>query len=188
MPKRIVVAITGASGAILGVRLLEALQKAGVETHLIISSAGKNTLAIETEYRVEEVEKLASWVHDDADLTSPLASGSFPVDGMAVVPCSVKTLAGIASGYASSLILRAADIALKERRPLILAVRETPLSAIHLENMVRVTQAGAVVMPPVPAFYVKPETVDDICTQFVGRILARFELPHPEYRPWRGSC
>lgn len=189
MPKRIVVAMTGASGAILGVRLLEALHNCGAETHLIISEAGKQTLAIETEYAVEQVWAMASCAYDDADLTSPLASGSFPTDGMVIIPCSVKTLAGVASGYAATLILRAADVALKERRPLIMAVREAPLSAIHLENMLRVTRAGAVIMPPVPAFYTKPQTVNDICDQFVARIMAGFALSHPKFTSWQGtSC
>ncbi len=186
MGTRLAVAVTGASGAILAVRLLEALNKTDCEVHLVVSDAARQTIRIETAVEMEYVESLALRVHSDRDFTSVLASGSYPIDGMVVVPCSAKTLAGIACGYAESLILRAADVCLKERRQLILAVRETPLSAIHLENMLKVTQAGAIVMPPVPAFYTHPQSIDDICTQFVGRILARFGLKCSGYQVWNG--
>ncbi|NLV91458.1 MAG: UbiX family flavin prenyltransferase [Firmicutes bacterium] len=183
---RLVVAVTGASGSILAVRLLEALAQRDCEVHLVVSDAAQQTLELETDYKLDYLASLADRTYSNRDVSAALASGSFPVTGMVVVPCSVKTLAGIASGYAESLILRAADVCLKERRPLILAVRETPLNAIHLDNMLRVTQAGAIVMPPVPAFYTKPVTVDDICTQFVGRILARFGLSVAGYQVWEG--
>jgi polyprenyl P-hydroxybenzoate/phenylacrylic acid decarboxylase-like protein len=171
--KRIIVGISGASGAVLGIRLLEELEKAGAETHLVISEWGAYTIEYETDYSPDEVRSLASCVYDERDMAAAISSGSFPIDAMAVVPCSMKTLAGIANGFSDDLIIRAADVCLKERRPLILAVRETPLSRIHIENMLRATDAGAICMPPVPAFYTKPASVDDIVSQTVFRIMEK---------------
>jgi len=168
---RLVVGISGASGAIYGVRALEVLRKLRAEVHLVVTTAARETIPIETGLRTREVERLATRTYDIGDLTSVLASGSYQTDGMLVVPCSMKTLGGIATGYSDNLLLRAADVTLKERRPLVLVVRETPLSLIHLENMVTVTRAGAVVLPAMPAFYHKPRTIDELVDQVVGKAL-----------------
>ena len=169
--RKIVLGISGASGAALGIRLLEELCKAGAETHLVVSRWGVYTIEHETDYEIDEVCDMATCTYEEDDMAAAISSGSFPVDAMAIAPCSMKTLAGIASGFSEDLIMRAADVCLKERRPLILAVRETPLSKIHIENMLKVTEAGAVCMPPVPAFYMRPKTVDEIVTQSVYRIM-----------------
>ncbi|MDR1709247.1 MAG: UbiX family flavin prenyltransferase [Candidatus Accumulibacter sp.] len=185
---RIAVGISGASGAILGIRLLEALRGQGVETHLVVSAWGEYTIREETDWTPERVKALASRCHDAADMAAPISSGSFPLDAMVVCPCSMKTLAGIACGYSEDLIMRAADVCLKERRPLILCARETPLSRIHIENMLRATEAGAIVMPPVPAFYTRPATVDEIVMQSVCRILDRLGLPAEGQKRWGMEC
>ena len=169
--KKVVLGISGASGAAFGVRLLEELSAAGVETHLVVSKWGAYTIKHETDYKLEAVHALASYVYDENDMAAAISSGSYKVDAMAVVPCSMKTLAGIANGFSDDLIMRAADVFLKERRPLILAVRETPLSRIHIENMLKVTDAGAICMPPMPALYTRPSTVDEIITQSALRIM-----------------
>ena len=183
---RLVVAISGASGAIHGVRALEALKGLGVETHLVLTDAALQTIRLETEYSRHDVEALATEVHPVADITSKIAGGSFHTDGMLVIPCSMKTLAGIASGYSDNLLLRAADVTLKERRRLVLVVRETPLSLIHIENMATVTRAGAVVLPAMPAFYHKPKTVQDLVDQVVGKTLDLLGVDHQLYRRWIG--
>lgn len=183
---RLVVAISGASGVIYGVRALQALRKLRVETHLVMTMAALETLRIETDYTPSKVERLASETHAIGDVTSKISSGSYPVDGMVVIPCSMKTLAGISSGYSDNLLLRAADVALKERRPLVLVVRESPLSLIHLENMVTVTRAGATVLPAMPAFYTKPKTIDDLVDQVVGRALGALGINHGLFRGWAG--
>ncbi|MEW5898364.1 MAG: non-oxidative hydroxyarylic acid decarboxylases subunit B [Bacillota bacterium] len=183
--QRIIVAITGATGAIYGIRLLEALRAcSGVEVHLVLSSWAKKTVALETDYTVEQVEALADYNHDLRDVGAPIASGSFQTAGMAIVPCSMKTLAAVAHGLAENLIVRAADVTLKERKKLILVPRETPLSAIHLENMLAVTRAGACLIPPMPAFYNHPATIDDLVNHLVGRIMDQFGLPHTLTRRW----
>ena len=183
--KEIIVGISGASGAAFGVRLLKELKSAGAKTHLIISDWGEYTIRQETEYSVEDVRSFADVVYDDSDMAAAISSGSFPIDAMAVVPCSMKTLAGIANGFSEDLIMRAADVCLKERRALILAVRETPLSKIHIENMLKVTEAGAICMPPVPALYTKPESVDEIIGQSVFRIMEKLGVsPGVELRRW----
>jgi 4-hydroxy-3-polyprenylbenzoate decarboxylase len=183
---RIVVGITGASGAILGVRCLEALRELGVETHLVMSRWSKATILAETAYLPDQVQALASVLHSVDDLAASVSSGSFRTDGMVVAPCSMKTLAAIRSGYSDNLISRAADVILKERRKLVLLTRESPLSAIHLENMLALTRMGAVIMPPVPSFYTKPETVDDIVHHLVGRVLDQFGLELPDMKRWTG--
>src|SRR3972149_10986452 len=160
--KRIIVGITGASGVIYGVRTLETLHKLGVETHLIISSSGVRNLDIESGHTIDELHNLATYVHDFEDVSASVASGSYAVDGMIVAPCSIKTLSAIANSYNENLLVRAADVTLKERRRLLLIVRETPFHEGHLELMTRVTRMGGVIMPPVPAFYHMPRTVDDI--------------------------
>lgn len=187
MKKRIVVAISGASGAIYGIRLLQVLQNDGQwETHLILSESARFIVPQETEWEVEEVMALADVVHDPADVGAPVASGSFPVAGMIVAPCSVKTLSGIASSYANNLISRAADVQLKEGRPLLLMVRETPLHLGHLRLMVRAAEMGAIIMPPVPNWYARPKTTEEIVDLTVGRALLRLGLDNELYYRWSG--
>jgi 4-hydroxy-3-polyprenylbenzoate decarboxylase len=186
-PQRLIVAITGASGAIYGVRLLELLRTMpGVESHLIVTSGGRSTLAYETSLSYPDVAALADVVYSEKELTAAVASGSFQTSGMIVAPCSVKTLSGIANAYDNTLVVRAADVVLKERRRLALLVRETPLTATHLRLMSEVTASGAIVVPPVPAFYHRPATIDDIVNQTVGRVLDLFDLPTDEVRRWVG--
>ncbi|MDR3305447.1 MAG: UbiX family flavin prenyltransferase [Clostridiales Family XIII bacterium] len=185
MTKRIAVGISGASGAIYGIRLLEELKKQGIETHLIVSEWGEYTIVEETGRSLAEVEALACVHYDPKDLAAGISSGSFPLDGMAVVPCSMKTLAGIANGFTDDLIIRAADVCLKERRRLLLVIRETPFSKIHLENMLKATEAGAIIMPPVPAFYTKPNSVDEIVFQTVSRILNQLDIQAEGQKRWK---
>lgn len=184
--KRIVVGMTGATGAIYGVRLLQKLAELDVEVHLVLSKWAKVTLHEETQYDLRYVQGLAARVYSDADQAAPISSGSFRHDGVAIVPCSMKTLAGIRVGYAENLIMRAADVALKERRRLVLMVRETPLSTIHLDNMLAVAHAGAVIFPATPAFYNRPETLDDIVNHSVERLLDMFDIDVPSLKRWQG--
>jgi flavin prenyltransferase len=183
-PPRVIVGISGATGACYGVRALELLAQLGAETHLVITKAARATLAQETELTVGEVRALATEVHAAHDLGAVISSGSFPADGMLIAPCSVKTLSGIANCYDDTLLIRAADVTLKERRPLVLLIRETPVHTGHLRLMTQAAEAGATIMPPVPAFYTRPATVDDIVTQTVGRALDLLRLPHPATRRW----
>lgn len=183
---RLIVGITGASGAIFGVRALEALQSLKVETHLILSRWSRATLKHETDYTLDRVEKLASVVHHDDNQSAPISSGSFKTDGMLVAPCSMKTLAAIRAGYGETLICRAADVILKERRKLVLLARESPFHEIHLENMLALTRMGVVVFPPVPAFYNRPSSIDDIVNHIVGRLLDQFGLDMPGVHRWSG--
>ena len=183
--KNIVVGITGASGVIYGVRILEVLSKLGMETHLIITQAGFKNLEIETNYTKDKIESLASHVYDEKDLTACLASGSFKVDGMVVAPCSIKTLSAIANSYSSNLLVRAADVTLKERRRLVLLVRETPLHEGHLELMIKVTRMGGIVMPPMPAFYHHPKAIEDLIDQTIGKVLDLFSIDAKLFRRWR---
>ncbi len=184
--KRIILAITGASGAIYGLRMLEALNKLSLETHLIISPMGQTSPAEETGISSEIVTDLADEVYQPDDLGASIASGSFKTDGMLVVPCSIKTLSGIANSYAENLIQRAADVCLKEGRPLLLAVRETPLHAGHLRLMAQAASAGAIIFPPVPAFYNHPTTIDDLVNATVGRMLARIGIENDLVQVWEG--
>jgi 4-hydroxy-3-polyprenylbenzoate decarboxylase len=184
---RLIVAITGATGAIYGVRALERLREAGVETHLVISRWGGRTLLHETPYSREHVEALADVSYAPGDMGAAISSGSFATDGMIVAPCSAKTLAAIAHGYGENLVHRAADVILKERRKLVLAVREAPLSEIHLENMLRLSRMGAVVIPPMPAFYNHPQTVDDIVDHTVARMLDQFGIEIRGAPRWSGE-
>jgi 4-hydroxy-3-polyprenylbenzoate decarboxylase len=185
-PRRIVVAVTGASGAVFGIRALEMLREQGVETHLVLSPAAHITIAQETPRKVSDVQALASVVYDRNDIGAAIASGSFPVDGMIIIPCSIKTLSAVANAYADDLIVRAADVTLKEGRPLVLVVREAPLHRGHLRLMDLAAQAGAVIFPPVPAFYGKPQTLDDVITTTVGRALLRLGIENPGYTRWEG--
>lgn len=183
-PDRLVVAITGATGAIYGIRLLEALRDTPVESHLVVSDWGMKTISIETTYRPAEVLALADRRYRADNLAAPISSGSFRTRGMVIAPCSMKTLSAIACGYGDNLVSRAAAVSLKERRKLILLARESPLSMIDLENMLRVSRAGAVVAPPEPAFYTRPATVGELVDQSVGRLLDQLEVEHALLRRW----
>jgi len=184
---RLIVAITGATGAIYGVRILQRLREGGAETHLVLSRWGARTLLHETSWSREQVEALASATYAPADMGAVISSGSFRTDGMIIAPCSAKTLGAIAHGYGDNLVHRAADVVLKERRRLVLAIREAPLSEIHLENMLRLSRMGAVILPPVPAFYNHPQTVDDIVEHTVARILDQFGIEVPSAIRWAGE-
>lgn len=181
---RIIVGITGASGAILGIHTLRSLAELGVETHLVLSRWARATIAQETDSTTDQVERLASVLHAGDNQAASISSGSFKTDGMIIAPCSMKTLAAIRTGYSDNLISRAADVVLKERRKLVLVVRESPLSEIHLDNMLALTRMGAVILPPVPAFYNAPQTVDDIVHHVVGRVLDQFNLNLPGLKRW----
>jgi 4-hydroxy-3-polyprenylbenzoate decarboxylase len=183
---RLVLAITGSSGVVYGARLLEVCKKLGIETYLIISKAAEILLELELGKKPEELQKLATRSYPPDDLTAPIASGSYRVDGMVIAPCSMKTLGAVANGFASDLISRAADVTLKQGQPLVLVPRETPLNLIHLENMVRLKRAGATIVPAAPAFYHKPEKISDLVDFIVGRILEMFGVEHGLYRRWEG--
>ncbi|MFD7920788.1 non-oxidative hydroxyarylic acid decarboxylases subunit B [Streptomyces sp. NPDC059740] len=184
---RLIVGMTGATGAVLGVRLLEWLAELPeVETHLVMSRWARATIELETGRTAREVAALADVVHGPEDQGATVSSGSFRTDGMIVVPCSMKTLAGIRAGYADGLVGRAADVVLKERRPLVLVPRETPLSEIHLENMLALARMGVRIVPPMPAFYNAPRTVDDIVDHLTARVLDQLDLPAPAARRWEG--
>jgi len=184
---RLIVGITGATGSVYGVRVLERLREAGVESHLILTRWGARTLLHETPYSKEHVESLATQAYNPADMGAAISSGSFKTDGMIVAPCSAKTLGAIANGYGDNLVHRAADVTLKERRRLVLALREAPLSDIHLENMLKLSRMGAIVMPPVPAFYTLPQSVDDIVNHTVARLLDLFGVDVKGIARWTGE-
>jgi len=183
---RLVVGISGASGAIYGVRALQALRDLKVETHLVMTDAALETLRLETDFRKSDVVRLATRVYRQDDIASKIASGSYATDGMLVIPCSMKTLAGIASGYSDNLLLRAADVTIKERRRLVLVVREAPLSLIHIENMATVTRAGAIVLPAMPAFYQRPKSVAALVDQVVGKALDILGVEQHLSERWNG--
>ena len=182
--RRIILGMTGASGAILGIRLLEALQRADIETHLVMSEWAEKTVAMETEYTAEDVKALVSVVHTPGDMAACISSGSFPTDGMVVCPCSMKTLAAIASGFSYNLIARCADVSLKEGRRLILIPRETPLSAIHLENLLKLSRLGVKILPPCVGFYTKPKTIEDVVNHLTGKILDMLEIENHMFHRW----
>jgi len=185
---RLIVGISGASGAIYGVRLLQVLkERPDIETHLIVSNGGKLTISLETGLQVKQVEKLASVVHSDQNLAATIASGSFPTDGMVVAPCSMKTLSGIVNSYADTLMIRAADVVLKERRRLVLVPREMPLHEGHCRLMHEASRMGAVIAPPMPAFYNHPQTIDDVVNHTVGRLLDLFGIDSGIVKRWRGA-
>lgn len=183
---RLIVGISGASGAIYGIRLLEALKRLPVETHLVISRTAQITIACETEYSLEQVHALADIVHSVGDLSASISSGSFKTLGMVVAPCSMRCMGEIASSVTSTLLTRAADVVLKERRKLVLMVRETPLHSIHLRHMAELSDSGAIIAPPVPAFYNRPKTLDDIINHTVGRVLDLFDIEHSLVTRWEG--
>lgn len=175
-PRKLVVGITGATGSILGIRLLEALQDLGVETHVVLSDWAERTIKIETEYTVAEVRALASTYYQNGNQAAPVSSGSFPADGMVIVPCSMNTLAALAHGLADNLIVRSADVMLKEQRKLVVVPRETPLNTIHLRNMLALSEMGVSIVPPMPAFYNHPESLDDFVRHIVARTLDQFGI------------
>ncbi|MFH1237187.1 MAG: UbiX family flavin prenyltransferase [Candidatus Aenigmatarchaeota archaeon] len=182
--ERIIVGISGSSCAILGVRFLETAKKLGLETHLVISETAEKIIEHETGLKVGDVKKLASKVYGYRDLFAPIASGSFQTKGMVIIPCSMKTLAGVASGYSDNLMLRAADVCLKERRKLVLVARETPLSLIHIENMKRVTLAGGVILPPVMTLYAKRKNIEDLTNHVIGKTLDALGINNDAYKRW----
>ncbi len=182
--ERLLVGITGASGAILGIRLLEALRPLGIESHLILTPAACLTITKETSWQVQDVLALADFSYQYDDIAAAIASGSFSSRGMVVIPCSIKTLSAIANSYSADLLTRAADVTLKEGRPLVLVVRETPLHRGHLRLMNLASEAGAVIFSPVPAFYALPQSVDDIVNNMVGRVLARIGIENDLYKRW----
>jgi len=188
--KRLIIGISGASGAIYGVRLLQILRDViDVETHLVMSQAARQTLALETDLSLRDVQALADVVHDSRDIAASISSGSFKTAGMAILPCSIKTLSGIVNSYTDGLLTRAADVVLKERRQLVLCVRETPLHLGHLRLMTQAAELGAIIMPPVPAFYHRPQTLDDVINQTVNRVLDQFDIELPEdlFIRWAGG-
>lgn len=187
-PARLVVGISGSTGVTYGIRLLQVLAgRPGLETHLVLTNPAKRTILHETELTIPEVEALATCVYDIRDIGAAIASGSFKTAGMAVVPCSVKTLSAIANCYADNLLTRAADVTLKEGRRLVVVFRETPLHAGHLRQMLRLAEAGAVILPPMPAFYHHPKTVEELIDHTIGRVLDRFGIEHDLVREWRGT-
>ncbi len=184
-PKRLVVGISGASGAEIGIQLLQAMQHLPEwETHLVISEGARRTIALETAYSVEQVKALATRCHPLDDVGAGIASGTFKTEGMVVVPCSMKTVAGIAHGYSQNLLLRAADVVIKERRKLVLVARESPLSTIHLKNMLLLANAGIVILPPMLTYYQRPATIQDMTTHIVGKILDAFGIEFADFKRW----
>lgn len=182
--KKIIIGITGASGVIYGVEILKELAKKDLETHLIISESGKKNILFETEYSIKDVESMADKVYDNNDLEASPASGSFLNNGMIVAPCTIKTLSGIANSYSDNLLVRAADVALKEKRKLVLLVRETPLHKGHLRLMSMAADMGAHILPPIPSFYNHPKTIEDIIHQTIGRVFDYFEIEHDLFKRW----
>ena len=185
--KRLIVGISGATGAVYGIRLLEVLAKSNVETHLIITEAAQKTILMETDWTMEKVKSLAKVVYDIQDIGADIASGSFQSQGMVVIPCSIKSLSAIANSFNVNLLIRAADVTLKERHKLVLVVRETPLHQGHLNLMFRVTEMGATLLPPIPAFYFHPKTIDDLINHTVGKVLDLFGIDHHLFERWGSS-
>lgn len=186
-PRRLTIGISGASGIVYGIRMLELLRETDVETHLVMSRSAEMTLAYETDLTIKDIRALAKVSHPNTDIGASISSGSFQTVGMAVVPCSIKTMSEIATGVTGSLLSRAADVVLKERRRLVLAVRETPLHSGHLRTMTQLADMGAVIAPIVPAFYNRPKTIDDIINHTVGRLLDLFGLDTPVVKRWQGA-
>ena len=185
-PKRIIIGISGASGAIYGIDLLKALKQTDVETHLVVSKSAQITIAHETGYSLPQVQALADHWYASGDMAASISSGSFKTMGMIIAPCSMRSLAEIATGVTTTLLTRAADVVLKERRKLIILPRETPLHSVHLRNMLTLSDMGAIIAPPVPAFYTKPDTVEAIVQHTVGRTLDLFDIEHPLVKRWEG--
>ena len=184
MAKRIVIGISGASGVIYGVRMLEMLKETDFETHLIISSSGRLNIEIETRYKLADVEDMADFVYNHKDMAASLSSGSFLTEGMVVIPCTIRSLSGIANSYNENLLVRAADVTLKEKRKLVLVVRETPLHIGHLRLMTLAAEMGAHLLPPVPSFYHRPKTIEDIIDQTIGKVFDYFGIEHDLFKRW----
>jgi len=182
--KRLIVGISGATGAIYGIRLLEVLAKSDVETHLVITEAAQKTILMESDWKVEKIKSLAKVVYDIQDIGANIASGSFQSEGMVVIPCSIKSLSAIANSFNVNLLIRAADVTLKEKHKLVLVVRETPLHKGHINLMLRVTDMGATLLPPIPAFYFHPKTIDDLINHTVGKVLDLFGINHHLFERW----
>jgi len=182
---KVVVGISGASGVIYGIRLLEELEKVGAETHLILSSIAKDIIEYETDYSVDDVEKIATYVHDENDLNAIVNSGSFKFDASVIIPCSMKTLSSISNGYGNNVITRVGDVTLKERRKLIIVPRETPLRTVHLENMTNLSREGAIILPAMPGFYHKPENIDDQVNFIVGKIFDILDINNNLFTKWK---
>ena len=184
----LIIGITGASGVIYGIRLLEVLSEINdIETHLVISEAAEITIKQETDYTQENIQRLADHTYDIRDIAAPISSGSFRTDGMIIVPCSVKTMSAISNSYNENLMIRAGDVTLKERRKLVLVVRESPLHLGHLRSMERLTEMGAVILPPVPAFYTRPKIIQEIIDYTVGKVLDIFDIEHNLFQRWSGT-
>jgi 4-hydroxy-3-polyprenylbenzoate decarboxylase len=181
---KLVIGITGSTGVIYGVRLLQVLKEKNIQTHLIITEWAKKCLTMETNFTVESVKSIATTVSDESNMAASISSGTHKIDGMIVIPCTMKTLSSIAVGYDETLIARAAGVTLKESRKLILVTRETPLTAINLENMLKLARLGVVILPPVPGFYTKPKTIDEIVNHTVGKCLDQFDIEHNLYKRW----
>jgi 4-hydroxy-3-polyprenylbenzoate decarboxylase len=184
---RLVIAITGASGVIYGIRTLEVLKKLNVETHLILSEWGSKNINIETDKTTDYVRSLSTRYYDDKNMAASVSSGSFKIDGMVIIPCSMKTLASIANALDDSLVSRAADVCIKEQRKLVLVPRETPLSRIHLKNMTRLASTSSVILPAMPGFYHRPKTIDDLINHVVGKVLDQFNIDHRLFKRWGGD-
>lgn len=184
---KVVVGISGGSGAIYGVSLLKALKELGIETHLVVSTMGEYVTEHECGVSLEQLKRLATYYYDNKNFAAPIASGSFKVDKTIIVPCSMKTLSGIANGFSDSLLSRACDVAIKERRPLVLVPRETPLSPIHLENMLKLANMGITIFPPSPGFYNHPETIEDIVLNMTGRLLDMLGIDNDLVSRWKGQ-
>lgn len=185
--KKLVVGISGATGSVYGIRLLEVLRELEVETHLVVTEGAARTIRMETQYEFSEVTKLATHVYDINNVGASIASGSFPIDGMAIVPCSIKSLSALANSYNDNLLIRAADVNLKEKRKVVVMVRETPLHVGHLRLMMHVAEAGGVILPPMPAFYHQPRSLQEIIDQTVGKVLDQFGLDGKLFSRWEGS-
>lgn len=183
-PKRIIIAITGASGVIYGINMLRAMKETPYETHLIISDSGSQNIEIETGLNPDEIKKMADRTYGYTDMAAALASGSFITEGMIVIPCTIKTLSGIANSYTDNLIVRAADVTIKEKRKLVLVVRETPLHLGHLRLMTMAAELGAQILPPVPSFYHQPKTIEDIISHTIGKIFDYFNIEHKLFKRW----
>ena len=179
---KLIVGITGSTGVIYGIKLLEVLKEKNIETHLILTEWAQKCIAMETDYKLDQVKSLAATISDETNMAASVSSGTHKIDGMIVIPCSMKTLSSIANGYDETLVARAAGVTLKESRKLVLVTRETPLTAINLENMLKLARLGVVILPPVPGFYTKPKTIDDLVSHTVGKCLDQFDIEHNLYK------
>jgi len=181
---KLIVGITGSTGVIYGIKLLEVLKEKNIETHLILTHWAQKCIAMETDYNLDQVKSLATTISEETNMAASVSSGTHKIDGMIVIPCSMKTLSGIANGYDETLVARAAGVTIKESRKLVLVTRETPLTAINLENMLKLARLGVVILPPVPGFYTKPKTIEEVVSHTVGKCLDQFDIEHDLYKRW----